>query len=78
VTPDNITRSDEAQDFARGPDGFVWTFLKDALVRIDPKDARVHVVGRIDAPGRPTFVGNDVYLAGTQLLRRIRNIVPSP
>ena len=71
-------RWDEDPDFARGPDGFVWTFLKDALVRINLKDARVHVVGRIDVPGRPTFVGNDVYFTGTQHLRRIRNIVPSP
>ena len=71
-------RWDEDPDFARGLDGFVWTFLKDALVRIDPKDASVQVVGRIDVPGRPTFVGNDIYLAGTEHLRRIRSIAPAP
>jgi hypothetical protein len=70
-------RWDEDPGFVRGPDGFVWTFLKDALVRIDPKDAGVHVVGRIDAPGKPTFVGNDLYFTGTQHLRRIRNIAPA-
>jgi len=69
-------RWDKDPDFVRGPDGFVWTFLKDVLVRIDPKDAGVHVAGRIDAPGRPTFVGNDIYFTGTQHLRRIRNTVP--
>jgi hypothetical protein len=77
VTPDNITRTDEDPDFARGPDDFVWTFLKDALVRIDPKDASVHVVGKTNHPGKPTFVGNDVYF-GTQQLRRIRNVAPVP
>jgi hypothetical protein len=57
-----------------GPDGFAWTYLQDVLVRIDPKDARVRVVGKIDPIGYPTFVGNDVYFAGSEQLRRIRNI----
>jgi hypothetical protein len=48
--------------------------LKDVLVRIDPADATVHVVGRLERPGRPTFVGDDVYLSGTEALRRIRGI----
>jgi hypothetical protein len=56
----------------------VWTYLKDVLVRIDPKDASVHVVGKIEPLGRPTFVGNDVYFAGTEQLRRIRNIAAAP
>jgi len=55
-----------------GPDGFVWTYLKDVLVRIDPKDATVHVVGKIDPVGYPTFVGKDLYLSGPEQLRRIR------
>ena len=38
----------EYHALVRGPDGFIWTYLKDVLVRIDPKDAGVHVVGRID------------------------------
>ena len=59
-----------------GPDGFVWTFLQDVLVRIDPNDARIHVVGKIDPVGYPTFVGDDVYFSGSEQLRRIRNIVP--
>ncbi len=61
-----------------GPDGFVWTYLKDVLVRIDPKDVSVHVVGRITPVGYPTFVGRDVYLSGSEQLRRIRNVVPVP
>ena len=64
--------------FERGPDGWVWTWLKDVLVRIDSKDARVQVVGKVDPVGWPTFVGKDVYLSGSETLRRIRKIVPSP
>jgi hypothetical protein len=45
------------------------------LVRIDPKDASLHVVGKLDPVGWPTFVGRDVYLSGNERLRRIRNIV---
>src|SRR2546428_411237 len=37
---------------------FQWSYLKNVLVRIDPKDAGVHVVGRVEPPGRPIFVGN--------------------
>jgi len=59
-----------------GPDGFVWAYLKDVLVRIDPKDVRVHVVGRITPVGYPTFVGRDIYLSGSEQLRRIRGVVP--
>ncbi|MEK6706275.1 MAG: hypothetical protein AABZ06_10845 [Bdellovibrionota bacterium] len=59
-----------------GSDGFVWAWLNDVLVRIDPKDASIHVVGRVDPPGYPTFVGNDLYFSGPEQLRRIRNIVP--
>jgi len=66
------------ENLTLGPDGFVWTYLQDVLVRIDPKDARVHVVGKIDPVGYPTFVGRDVYLSGPEQLRRIRNIVPTP
>ncbi len=58
-----------------GPDDFMWTYLRNVLVRIDPKDARVHVVGRVDPVGWPTFVGNDVYFSGPEPLRRIRTLV---
>jgi outer membrane protein assembly factor BamB len=74
--PHWLDPSYEYHALVRGPDGFVWTHLKDVLVRIDPKDARVHVVGKIDPVGWPTFVGNDIYLSGSQQLRRIRNAVP--
>ncbi len=76
--PHWVDPSYEYEALVRGPDGLVWTHLKDVLVRIDPKDARVHVVGKMDPPGWPTFVGRDVYFSGPEQLRRIRNIVPSP
>jgi len=76
--PHWVDPSYEYESLTRGPDGFVWTCLKDVLVRIDPKDASVRVVGKIAPVGHPTFVGKDVYLSGPEQLRRIRNIVPAP
>ncbi|MGE5610753.1 MAG: hypothetical protein ACM359_15995 [Bacillota bacterium] len=76
--PHWLDPSYEYHAFVCGPDGFVWTYLKNVLVRIDPKDASVQVVGKIDPVGWPTWVGRDLYLAGPEQLRRIRNIVPTP
>jgi hypothetical protein len=75
--PHWVDPSYEYNGFVRGPDGFVWSYLKDVLVRIDPKDAAVHVVGKIDPAGWPTFVGRDLYLSGNEQLRRIRNSIPA-
>ena len=72
--PHWVDPSYEYLDLVLGPDGFIWTYLKNILVRIDPKDARVNVVGKIDPVGHVTFVGNDLYLSGPEQLRRIRNI----
>jgi len=73
--PHWVDPSYEYHAFVRGPDGFVWTYLKEALVRIDPKDTTVRILGKIDPIGWPTFVGHDLYLAGSEQLRRIRNIL---
>jgi hypothetical protein len=75
--PHWVDPSFEYLDLTHGPDGFVWTYLNDVLVRIDPQDTSVHVVGRIEPLGRPTFVGHDVYFSGPEQLRRIRNVVPA-
>jgi hypothetical protein len=75
--PHWVDPSYEYLSLTRGPDGFIWNYLKDVLVRIDPKDATVHVVGKLDPVGSPTFVGNDLYLSGPEQLRRIRGIVPA-
>ena len=72
--PHWVDPSYEYHVFVRGPDGLVWTYLKDVLVRIDPEDASVQVVGTIDPVGWPTFVGRDLYLSGNEQLRRIRNL----
>ncbi len=75
--PHWVDPSYEYLDLVRGPDGFVWTYLKDVLVRIDPTNAKVQVVGKIRPPGHPTFVNRDLYLSGHEQLRRIRDIVPA-
>jgi hypothetical protein len=72
--PHWVDPSYEYLSLTRGPDGFFWTYLRDVLVRIDPRDAGIHVVGRIDPVGYPTFTGNDLYLSGSTHLRRIRSL----
>lgn len=73
--PHWVDPSYEYHAFARGPDGFVWTYLKNVLVQIDPAHATVQVVGKIEPVGWPTFVGGDLYLAGSEQLRRVRDVV---
>jgi hypothetical protein len=62
-------------DFVKGPDGAVWTYLGNALVRIDPKDVRVDVLGKVYEFGTMCFVGDDLYMTGTTRMRCYRNIV---
>jgi hypothetical protein len=73
--PHWVDPSYEYLSLTLGPDGFIWTYLKDVLVRIDPQDARIQIVGKIDPVGSPTFVGSDLYFSGSEQLRRIRNFV---
>ena len=58
--------------------GTEWDERTIARVRIDPGDASVQVVGRIDPVGHPTFVGHDLYLSGSEQLRRIRKMASAP
>lgn len=60
--------------FLKGPDGNIYTFLDKRLVRIRPENAAVQVLGLLPAQGHAAFVGNDLYLAGAQNLRRIANV----
>jgi len=71
--PHWVDPSYEDLALVHGPDGCLWTFLKNVLVRIDPKDGGVYVAGKVDPIGRPTFVGKDLYFSGPEQLRRIRN-----
>lgn len=68
-------------NFSTGPDGYLWATLTDgsrsgALVRIDPRDAKVQVLGSLERLGQVVFSGNDAYLTGTTEIRCIRNILP--
>jgi len=74
----------EGFDYRLGPDGCVWTFIHERLVRIHPADARIEVLGNAEfrnwdsgmGGGRIAFVGRDIYLSRYFCPRRIRNIVP--
>jgi hypothetical protein len=63
-----------AGDFQKGPDGNIYGYTGSILIRIHPDDARVEPVGRV-APGMLGFGGNDLYLSGSEKLRRIKDIV---
>jgi hypothetical protein len=69
-------------DFLTGPDGFLWATVNDgktrAIARIDPRDASVQIVGKVNPLGHMAFVGNDLYLTGTTQIRRIDSIVKPP
>jgi hypothetical protein len=74
VTTFSLVRR-QAYSYRRGPDGFIWSFFDDVLVRIDPRDTVVHVVGRLPAGARPAllaFARDQVFLADGARLRRIR------
>ena len=62
----------ERFDYRLGPEGKVWTFIGGALVRIDPKDASIDVVGKVKGGGRIAFSGPCIYLSGSTELRRVR------
>ena len=64
----------EAWDFRLGPDGQIWTFVDNVLVRIAPEDGAVTVVGRPDRPGPLAFAEGRVYLGGTTAVRRIKEV----
>lgn len=61
-------------DYQRDPDGNIYTFLGRVLVRIEPGNANVEPVGKLEQLGRMQFVGNDLYLTGTPHIRRIKAV----
>jgi len=63
--PHWVDPSYEYLSLTPGPDGFIWTYLRDVLVRIDPRDARIHAVGKVDPVGYPTFADGDLYFSGS-------------
>lgn len=68
------TEGTDKWDYQLGPDKKIYAYLDKVLVRIDPKDASVEPVGKLEQPGMMQFVGDDLYLAGTSALRRIKNV----
>ena len=69
----------ERWDFRLGPDGKVWTMVDDGklLVKIDPANASLQIVGKLPAGGRLAFSGKDLYLSGSEHLRRVKGILPA-
>jgi hypothetical protein len=61
----------EKWDFRLGPDGLIWTFSGNTLVRIDPADGRIEPVGTLSSAGRLAFADGKVFLGGTTAVRRI-------
>ena len=66
----NGSNQQEPFDYRVGPDGKVWTFIGGTLVTIDPKDAAITPIGKIDRGGRLAFSSGFVYLSGRAELRR--------
>jgi hypothetical protein len=60
-------------EFDRGPDGFIWTNMGDTLVRVDPRTAEVHPVGKMEQ-NPILFLDGDIYVAGADQFRRITGI----
>ena len=63
----------ELVEMAKGPDGMIYTFHDDTLVRIDPDTLAITAISKVGAIGRFAFAGKDIYLSGTSHLRVVRN-----
>lgn len=60
------------RQIALGPDGRVYFFCNGSLLGTDPETFKVETLCPA-TPGRMVFLGNDLYLAGTPQLRRIKD-----
>ncbi|MFT5467127.1 MAG: streptogramin lyase [Verrucomicrobiales bacterium] len=61
------------RSIALGPDGKVYFFVNDSLIRVNPKTFELETLCAAEA-GRMVFIGDDLYFAGTSNLRRIRGV----
>jgi len=59
--------------FRRGPDGFIWASFENTLIRIDPRNAKVIPVGKME-PVQIAFANKRVYASGGPNLRRIEGL----
>jgi len=64
-----------AYSFRQGPDDHIWAFIGDVLVRIDPRNIEVKVVGETD-PAQLAFAQGNVYIAGGSMLRQLEGVHP--
>lgn len=62
-----------AYTFRRGPDGFIWASFDKTLARIDPRNAEVIPVGKME-PCMIAFAENGVYASGGACLRKITGL----
>ena len=62
--------------FDLGPDGFIWSIVGGKMVRIDPRNAEVHVVGDAREGHQVVFQRGEAYIGGATKLRRIVGIEP--
>ena len=62
---------------ARGPDGKVYFFIKNVLMRADPKSLELESLCPA-SPGRMVFLENDLYIAETSQLRRVAKVAGRP
>ena len=61
------------RQIALGPDRQVYFFCNDSLLRADPETFETETLCSA-TPGRMLFLGDDLYLAGTSQLRRIKGV----
>jgi hypothetical protein len=62
-----------AYAFRRGPDGFIWASFDNTLVRIDPRNAKIVPVGKMEAV-QIAFAGGGVFASGGTSLRKIAGL----
>ena len=58
----------------RGPDGFIWLYVDDAICRLDPEDGALHQVIKAPPAGGLLFWQKDLYIFGHERLRRITGL----
>ena len=65
----------QSWDFIKDAHGNIWTYLDyNVLVRIRPADAHIEPIGRVKRTGKLLFVGDDLYMAGAEAVRRLPGI----
>jgi len=61
-------------DLKMGPDGMIYTFLDQTLVRVHPRTYAITPLFTVRVTGRMVFLGRDLYLGGGYELRRIKGV----